>query len=312
MEKVSIVIPYKKENAGLKKILYSVLNQNFQDFKIVIITDYNIEQTTNDSRIKYIKLPQEKNIPELLNKSINYVDTELVCFLNPNDLLLYNALKLRYEKFLEDPSLMVCYGLGLDTDLEYQVKCTKNYEFLYVNALLPENNLKSLLLDKFAPTESSIMLKTEVLNHINFNKNLKINYSWEFFIRLLQCYDNKIFRLKNAIYISKNEEAYIKQYKKSFFVKHLKETTDILDNFFNQVEINSELMELKYSIYKENYSRSFSLLIEYFPKDYWLRLYILASYIRKNTQFGNAQLDLCFLSALINSLLVIREPLENL
>ncbi|EKE04160.1 MAG: Glycosyl transferase, group 2 family protein [uncultured bacterium] len=313
MYNISVIIPVIEEFKDLNKIIQSVLNQNYQDFQVIVVSNCKIEKPVVDPRIQYINLYYAKNIPELLNKSINYINTELTCFINPNDLLLYNALELRLQKFRNNHALVACYGFGFDTDCDYQVKCNHNYEYFYNNENLPSNNLKSVLQGDIRPTISSLMIKTEILKQLCFNENLKFNYDWDFFIKLFKSFGDNTYQLKEAIYLSKNEAETVKQYNKSFFIKYVKETLSILDTFFEETLLYKPI-EAKYKIYKDNYSRFFTALTEHFPGDHLLRIYLLTSYIRKNNEFGNKILDFWFLSLLLNSLIATNksEVLKNL
>ncbi|OGI18594.1 MAG: hypothetical protein A2287_10675 [Candidatus Melainabacteria bacterium RIFOXYA12_FULL_32_12] len=311
MYNISVVIPVEKQTKEFNKVIQSVLNQNYQDFQIIVVSSCKIDNPVINPKIQYISLYHAKSTPELLNKSIHYINSNLVCFLNPNDLLLYNALKLRYEKFIQNHSLVACYGFGIDTDLNYQVKCNQNYEYFYKNEQLPHNSLKSILSGNIRPSISSLMIKTDVLKRLNFNQNLKFNFTWDFFIKLFRNFDDNICQMQEAIYISRNEELLINEYDKSYFTKQVKETLLVLDNFFEKTfEDNSA----RYKVYRDNYSHFFSILTEYYPYNYWLRVYLLTSYIRKNKELGNKILDLWFLSVLLNSIIAANKPdiLNNL
>lgn len=303
MAKISVILPLKNPDADLKKVVYSVLNQNFQDFHLFIIANNDINFSLGD-KISLIKLTGDYHISQLLNFGIKYADSEYICFLNPNDLLLYNALKIRFDEFQKNNKLVACYGFGIDTDIDYQVKQNQNYEyFTDQNTSLPKNNIKTVLSGDMNLSISSLMLRKNIFENIElFNPYLKTTYSWDFIIKLFANYENEICQIKDPIYISREEECSIKQNNQKYFVEYLKESTCILDNFFNDLELTEKLKELKFQCFKNLYSYMFFILVEYFPYNFWLRFYLLISYLKKNQEFDNKLVEVWFISLLLNSL----------
>ncbi|MDD3014052.1 MAG: glycosyltransferase family 2 protein [Candidatus Gastranaerophilales bacterium] len=307
MAKISVIIPFKNSDADIKKVVYSVLNQNFQDFHLLIVTDEDINIPFNN-KISIIKLNNEYNTSQLLNIGIKQSNSDYICFLGPNDLLLYDALKLRYEEFQRNKSLIACYAFGIDTDFDYQIKQNQNYEyFTQKNVNLPENNIKAVLSGAINLSVSSFMIKKEVFKNIEFNPLLKTTYVWDFIIRLFNNYEGEICQIFDPVYISSEEEYNIRQNNQKYFIEYLKESNYILDNFFNNLELTDKFKDLNLQCFKNLYSYMFFILVEYFPYNFWLRFYLLVSYLKKNKQFDNKLMDFWFIGILINSLTVAKK-----
>lgn len=312
MAKISVIIPAKSEKSDLKKVLYSLLNQNFQDFEILVISDKDIKISLNDPKIRNIRTDNPENIPELLNESIKYINSDLVCFLNQEDLLLYNALELRYIEFLKNHDLTACYGLGFDSDLSYEIKKNQNYEYFFrEEKALPENSINSVLCGDIFPSVSSLMIKTKAFRKLEYNTSLDIVYAWDFFIRLFEYYKGNIIQINEPVYISRELNAAIAGNKRKYFINCLKESTKVLDIYFSG-QNNSEKLNLdKYYCYKSLYYSFLFLLIEYFPFSYLSRIHLLVLYFQKNSELEGRLFDLQFLSMLLNSLIIAGKEIRT-
>jgi len=309
MAKISVIIPFKDSSADIKKVLYSVLNQNMQDFNILIVTDMDIDLPLS-SKINIIKSDKEQNVSQMLNIGIKQTSSEYICLLNPNDLFLYNALKLRYEEFQKDKSLFVCYGLGIDTDINYQIKQNINYEyFVQKDISFPGNDINAVLSMDMNLSMSSLMFRKEVADNIEFNPLLKSTYLWDYFIRLFANYENKICQISDPIYISRDEEHNIRGNNQKYFIDFSKESIYVLDCYFSKGNITEELKEVHIQCFKNLYSYLFFILVEYFPYNFWLRFYLLISYLKKNKQFNNKLIDFWFIAILINSISLTKKRL---
>jgi len=307
MAKISVIIPVKNPASDIKKVVYSVLNQNYQDFQLLIVTNDDINLPFNN-KISVIKFTNEYNTPQLLNLGVKQSNSEYICFLNPNDLFLYNALKLRYEKFQKNSNPIACYGFGIDTDINYQVKKNQNYEyFTKKDVNLPDNDIKTALSGDINLSISSLMVKKEVFENIEFNTYLKTTYVWDFIIRLFNNYESRICQILDPIYISSEEEYNIVYNNQKYFIEYLKESNYILDNFFNNSQVSDKFKDLNIQCFKNLYSYMFYILIEYFPHNFWLRFYLLISYLKKNKQFENKLIDFWFIATLINSLTIAKK-----
>jgi hypothetical protein len=246
-----------------------------KDFNILIVTTRNISLPVSN-KIEIIRLNNEQTIPLLLNIGIKENTSEYVCFLNPNDLLLFNALKIRYEEFQKYENIAACYGLGIDTDINYQVKQNLNYEyFTQPNIILPKNDIRQILSMDINLSISSLMMKKEVSKSIEFNPFLKTTYVWDFIIRLFSNYEEKVCQISDPVYISREEEYNIKYNNQKYFIEYLKEATYILDNYFSNPDMPDKLKDLNIQCFKNLYSYLFFILVEYFPYNFWLRFYLL-------------------------------------
>jgi len=109
MNKVSVVIPTYKRSHILSKAINCVLLQTYKDIEIIVVDDNNendefrkkteilMEQYKNNSRIKYIKHPKNKNGAAARNTGINASDANFIAFLDDDDLWSHKKIEKQME-----------------------------------------------------------------------------------------------------------------------------------------------------------------------------------------------------------------------
>ena len=297
MSKITVLILVEEKNKDISKCLYSLLNQNFSDYTAFVLSNNEIVNKVIDPKIKYIELDNKKNnIPSLLKIGAEFLNTELVTFIHPDDLLLFYALKSRYNEFVLNPEVNVVYGLGIETDLNYSVKSERDVCFL------KKNSIDAVIQGEIMPTISSLMMKTDILKSVFFNCDLKICYTWDFFIKIFSLYSDKIVQIADPIYISKNSDELVKKGKSRYFRGVINETQSIIDSYFEKKVFGQDQI-IKVDIYKKFYYIYLSLLADNFPDNIVLKMFLLVSYLKTNTRFNNELFEYWYFSALLNSII---------
>jgi glycosyltransferase involved in cell wall biosynthesis len=99
-KKFSIVIPTRDRLDQLKAAINSILQQDYQDYEIVIAdnsTNKDIENwilNFNDSRIRYFPPKQSLNVTENWNRAINLAEGEYILMLGDDDVLVPKGLSI--------------------------------------------------------------------------------------------------------------------------------------------------------------------------------------------------------------------------
>lgn len=122
---ISVVIPLYNKEKYVANTLFTVFNQTFQDFEIVIVndgsTDKSVEEVEkfNDSRIRLI-YQENAGVSEARNKGIAEAKYDLIAFLDADDEWKPKYLQTQYELFQKYPecSIFAC---------NYELKNTKGY-----------------------------------------------------------------------------------------------------------------------------------------------------------------------------------------
>ncbi len=96
--KFSIILPSFNRGHIISKSIDSVINQNYQNWELIIINDGSKDNTDEivssytDNRIKYIKLKKNCGVNIARNKGINIVSGEFILLLDSDNLLVENIL----------------------------------------------------------------------------------------------------------------------------------------------------------------------------------------------------------------------------
>ena len=107
MELVSVIIPYFKKKTFIKEAVYSVLNQTYQNFEIIIIYDdsdvqdlnYINEIASTNDKIKIIINP--KNIGAGLSRNLGIKSSKgkYIAFLDSDDIWRRDKLEIQLADF---------------------------------------------------------------------------------------------------------------------------------------------------------------------------------------------------------------------
>ncbi|MDM1047936.1 glycosyltransferase family 2 protein [Sphingobacterium hotanense] len=99
--KISVITPTYNRGDLIDRCIRSVLNQNYDDFELIIVDDCSKDDTEDvvkrylsDNRIKYFKLKENSGVNKARNHGIKQVseNSMLITFLDSDDEFLPNAL----------------------------------------------------------------------------------------------------------------------------------------------------------------------------------------------------------------------------
>ena len=122
MSKISVILPVFNGEKYIKKAIESVLNQNFNDFELIIVNDGSTDNTLkiinsfDDERIKVLnQLNQGPGASR--NNALKIAEGKYIMFLDSDDWFRYDALKTAFEhisKFKSDIAFfqMINYNKG--------------------------------------------------------------------------------------------------------------------------------------------------------------------------------------------------------
>lgn len=118
MPKVSVIIPTYNRACLLSDAINSVLSQTYQDFEIIIVDDFSIDDTKevvekfNDKRIRYIRHQKNKGASAAFNTGIKTSTGKYLTIVTDDNMLLPRALEKIVQKFEQntDPNIGVVSG----------------------------------------------------------------------------------------------------------------------------------------------------------------------------------------------------------
>ncbi|MEH2266464.1 glycosyltransferase [Nostoc sp.] len=124
MPKVSVIIPSYNHEKYISETIYSVLNQSYQDFEIVITDDYSSDNTTkiikefDDPRIRLFCFTKNRGAAVAANNCIKEAKGELIAMLSSDDIFSPHKLakQVSYLEANPDVGAVFSYAHIIDDD----------------------------------------------------------------------------------------------------------------------------------------------------------------------------------------------------
>lgn len=188
---ITVGIPVYNNKLSLLKSVYSILNQDIDDFKInILIVDDGSDKFTKEIIFKLASnhadikvITHEKNLgrPSARNTIIKNLNSEYFAMLDADDVFYpyklksqFNFVKKKYDKFPEN--LILCGNL-LEYDLDLEQIKVKNFSRHYENY-----DFKRLLSSDNIPISQLAVMKTDFVKELKFDNKLKRAQDWDFLI----------------------------------------------------------------------------------------------------------------------------------
>lgn len=114
MPKVSAIIPTYNRLPMLKKAVDSVLNQDFEDFELIVVDDGSTDGTGEamkqfGGRVKLIQHSENKGVSAARNEGILHSKGKYIAFLDSDDLWIKEKLKIQVAFLDDNPQYPLCY-----------------------------------------------------------------------------------------------------------------------------------------------------------------------------------------------------------
>ena len=167
---ISVILPVYNAEEFLVEAINSILQQTFEDFEFIIIDDGSTDETTeiihayHDSRIKYLKNPQNQGIVKTLNNGLLHANGKYIARMDADDISYPTRLEIQYKYLEEHPNIGVI-GTGIelfgDTIHDYR---------LFSNS---SKKLKAELLFNSCIPHPTAMIRRSILvdNNLTYNEN---------------------------------------------------------------------------------------------------------------------------------------------
>ncbi len=223
----SIVITAYNSEKYIKQCIFSVLNQNFREYELIIVDDGSNDNTLkilkniHDNRINIIHLPQNTGVSNARNTALMDCSGRYIFFLDADDYIKDGFLKEAYEELMRtDADVLFC---------PYFVFWENKRKFKYANPCYRLNSIKKL------PKPFTKKDAKKILYEANYElctkfykKDFLINNDITFeilpFGEDLPFYWEVLSKAQNFSYIKKQYYCYRKGHKKlniPFIVKYL-------------------------------------------------------------------------------------------
>lgn len=193
MEPVSIIIPtYNRANI-IEASIQSVLNQTYTKYELLIIddgSDDNTETVINnipDSRIRYIKMPENKGVAAARNEGIRQSKYDYIAFQDSDDYWKEEKLETQMAYMTTKPEAALLY-------CPYECRKNDGNSIIVPDDNIPlsekQGNIYEYMLRRNTIGTPCVLLRKECLNKTGlFRENLSCLEDWELFLRISKYYE---------------------------------------------------------------------------------------------------------------------------
>ncbi len=112
MPEVSVIIPTFNRSTMLQRALQSVLEQDYQNFEVIVVDDGSSDNTINriptGKIVKLLVHPSNRGVSAARNTGIRYCSGRYVAFLDSDDYWLPGKLNRQTAFFNTNPSSVAC------------------------------------------------------------------------------------------------------------------------------------------------------------------------------------------------------------
>jgi len=181
MPTVSVIIHTYNNEKFIAETVESVLNQTYKDYEIIVVDDGSVDGTREAlmpymQKIRY-HYKENGGIASAKNAGINLSQSELVAFLDHDDLWVPDKLQLQMECFKENPLLGLVYAkyTSFRDGKELRTKPEKGYSGWI---------FKELLAKSFIQT-STVVVKKKCLNAVGpYDESFSLGDEYDMFLRI--------------------------------------------------------------------------------------------------------------------------------
>lgn len=212
--KVSVLIPTYKRPEKLKRAVESVLNQSYQDFKIIISDNASGDETENvvsnlikrDIRIEYYKQSENIGMNPNFNFLISKVNTPFFCLLTDDDYYLPNFLEDSFSIFKNHTQIMFSVMSAPEInevgDLLNDQLNKWPREGFFEKA---DPDLMKMIIDGNHPILTACLFRSAIIKYFNFDPEIGVSSDAPLLYDLLANYPFAIKRVKGLYFIKHSD-----------------------------------------------------------------------------------------------------------
>jgi glycosyltransferase involved in cell wall biosynthesis len=183
MPKVSVIIPTYNRLSMVKEAVDSVLEQDFEDFELIVVDDASTDGTVEEikrygGRVRLLQHSQNRGVSAARNKGILHAKGKNIGFLDSDDLWVKGKLKIQVAFLDENPHYPLCY-----TD-EIWIRRGRR-----VNPKIKHSKYSGWIFEKCLPLctispSSAVMRKTLFSKVGLFDEALPVCEDYDFWLRV--------------------------------------------------------------------------------------------------------------------------------
>jgi glycosyltransferase involved in cell wall biosynthesis len=195
---VSVILPVYNAEKYIKSALYSLINQSYDNFEIIIIDDCStdnsfficLELAQSNKKIKLLQLKQNSGIVGALNYGINHAGGEYIARMDADDICFPQRLAKQVD-FLEcNPDIGLC-GTSISV-------IDDNGGFLYAPDIVTDPLKLATLLKWISPiAHPTWMVRKNIFDEIGLYRELAPAEDYDFLLRV----NKSEWKISNLDYI---------------------------------------------------------------------------------------------------------------
>ncbi len=275
---VSVIIPtFNRDIYFIRRAIESVMWQTYKNYEIIVVDDninkakysLKIKRYCRLHNIKYIKTNGKEGANKARNLGALCAKGYYLTFLDDDDILLPNKLKIQIKSFSNDIGMVFSNGYVVSSKSKRLYTCPEEF-------ILKGNIYRLLLYNYIGPTVSALISATCFFDVGMFDENMPSKQDYDLWIRITRNYKVKGINKPLFLYTQHNSHQMTKDYNlilqgyKKLYEKYIEDfSTDFIINFFFCIRIakiyryNKKIIEyIKCILYifKIIYSKSFNTL----------------------------------------------------
>ena len=204
---ISVVIPVKNGENYLESAINSVIDQNYENFELIIGINPSTDDTQNIAngyrnhpKIKVVEFKDSVNMPENFNRSALFASGKYLKFLCHDDLLMPNnliQLSSIMEKY-ESVGLVTCYEKMIEGK-DY-IRGEKSFGNL-TNISSIRALYRFFKYNNWVGGPSAVLIRTASFRNHKFKSYLECAFDLEYWLRI--CMSNEIFIVNEVLFQSR-------------------------------------------------------------------------------------------------------------
>jgi len=289
MSKISVIIPTYNRADFITETINSVLNQNYQNFEILIIDDGSTDNTKEivsnikDKRIKYF-YQSNTGVPAIgRNVGLREATGDFIAFLDSDDVWFPNKLSEQLAIFKKNTKL-----LAVSSNAEY-LPHQKIKKKVFIKLFSYRYTLKDLLKSNRV-INSSLIMKREVIDYVGFldeNYDLRFVEDYDYWLRIVEFRDKSIYVMKKPLI---------------YYRIHNSNNFTIGEVEFNKLKIIFQKYENKYSVFVKKVSAH----RKYYDKVVDIREEYRKGILNKIDLFKNSEINFLYKLDIILKTFILR------
>jgi teichuronic acid biosynthesis glycosyltransferase TuaG len=250
---VSVIIPTHNRVDFLKETLFSVLNQTFSNFEVIVVSDGCNDGTDlmiskiNDPRVSFIKQNKSGQPAKPRNRGISLSKGKYVALCDDDDIWEPNKLEVQVKTMEDSPLIDMSYTNGrvLKNGILFEAALNRRKVF--------DNHFNELLYGNFIPNSSVLIRRTvfDKIGLINFSYNFRGIEDYEYWLRIAYKCKLKYIDLPLIQYrVHTNNITYSRSFETAraiSVINHIKKSTNIPKMLFARI---MAIQYFKYLIYR--------------------------------------------------------------